>query len=35
MRFENEPLKALSAKLVFTNRVYKKSLLGREAKWGE
>ena len=35
MRSENEQLKALVAELTLTNRVLKKSLLGREAKWDE
>ena len=32
---ENEQLKALVAELTLKNRVLKKSLLGREAKWDE
>jgi transposase len=35
MRSENEQLKALVAELTLKNRVLKKSLLGREAKWDE
>jgi transposase len=35
MRNENEQLKAVVAELTLKNRVLKKSLLGREAKWGE
>ena len=35
MRSENEQLKALVAELTLKNRVVKKSLLGREAKWDE
>ena len=32
---ENEQLKAVVAELTLKNRVLKKSLLGREAKWDE
>ena len=35
MRNENEQLKAVVAELTLKNRVLKKSLLGREAKWDE
>ena len=35
MRSENEQLKELVAELTLKNRVLKKSLLGREAKWDE
>ena len=35
MRSENEQLKAVVAELTLKNRVLKKSLLGREAKWDE
>ena len=35
MRQENEQLKAVVAELTLKNRVLKKSLLGREAKWDE
>jgi len=35
MRGENEQLKALVAELTLKNRVLKKSLLGRDAKWDE
>ena len=35
MRTENEQLKAVVAELTLKNRVLKKSLLGREAKWDE
>jgi transposase len=35
MRSENEQLKQLVAELTLKNRVLKKSLLGREAKWDE
>ena len=35
MRAENEQLKAVVAELTLKNRVLKKSLLGREAKWDE
>ena len=35
MRSENEQLKALVAELTLKNRVLKKSLHGREAKWDE
>lgn len=35
MRSENEQLKALVAELTLKNRVLKKSLLGRGAKWDE
>lgn len=35
IRSENEQLKALVAELTLKNRVLKKSLLGRETKWGE
>ena len=35
IRSENEQLKALVAELTLKNRVLKKSLLGREAKWDE
>jgi len=35
MRSENEQLKAVVAELALKNRVLKKSLLGREAKWDE
>ena len=35
MRTENEQLKQLVAELSLKNRVLKKSLLGREAKWDE
>jgi transposase len=35
MRNENEQLKQVVAELTLKNRVLKKSLLGREAKWDE
>jgi transposase len=35
IRSENEQLKELVAELTLKNRVLKKSLLGREAKWNE
>lgn len=35
MRSENEQLKSLVAELTLKNRVLKKSLLGRAAKWDE
>jgi transposase len=35
MRSENEQLKAVVAELTLKNRILKKSLLGREAKWDE
>src|SRR5512141_3529059 len=35
MRAENEQLKAVVAELTLKNRVLKKSLLGRAAKWDE
>jgi transposase len=35
MRSENEQLKAVVAELTLNNRMLKKSLLGREAKWDE
>ena len=35
MRSENEQLKLLVAELTLKNRVLKKSLLGKEAKWDE
>jgi transposase len=35
MRNENEQLKAVVAELTLHNRMLKKSLLGREAKWDE
>ena len=35
MRSENEQLKAVVAELTLNNRMLKKSLLGRAAKWDE
>lgn len=35
MRSENDQLKHLVAELTLKNRILKKSLLGREAKWDE
>ena len=35
IRAENEQLKQLVADLSLKNRVLKKSLLGRESRWGE
>jgi transposase len=35
MRSENEQLKAVVAELTLNNRMLKKSLLGRTAKWDE
>jgi hypothetical protein len=35
MRNENEQLKAVVAELTLHNRMLKKSLLGRAAKWDE
>ena len=35
MRSENEQLKAVVAEITLKNRILKKSLLGREAKWDE
>lgn len=35
MRNENEQLKAVVAELTLNNRMLKKSLLGRAAKWDE
>lgn len=35
MRGENDQLKHLVAELTLKNRILKKSLLGREAKWDE
>ena len=35
MRSENEQLKAVVAELTLKNRVLKKGLLGRDAKWDE